>query len=394
MPTGSHGFNGAKLREAREARQLTGVSLAEIAGITSAMISQYEHGTRTPQPEVLERLARGLNLPIAFFLESDSAPEDDSPLTFRSLSAATKAARTKEDRRFRWHGKATRYISSFVHLPPVTFPNWNLPVDPTELDNDTIERAANQLRRYWNLDEEPIPDVVELLEGHGAVVVRYELGAHELDAYSSWRNGRPHIVLGADKMSAVRSRYDASHELGHLILHRRATRTQLNNSVVLKEAERQAFFFAGAFLLPESTFSEDFGVPTLDALLSLKMKWGVSVAAMIKRAEWLNLITEEQTARLWVAMGRRRWRTREPYDDQISPEEPRTLRTAFEAARQTNTFTIGGLRAALNLPDSDIEQLCGLPSGYLGSAPPAYLMTDENADAEDFQLLQFPQRGT
>jgi Zn-dependent peptidase ImmA (M78 family)/transcriptional regulator with XRE-family HTH domain len=392
MPQGAIGFSGPRLREAREARGLTGVSLAEIAGVTPAMISQYEHGAKLPQPGVLERIAGGLNLPVPFFLQPHDPNEDavDSPLSFRSMSAATKTARTREERRFRWHVSTTHYIERFATLPTVNFPTWDLP-GTTDLNDEDINLIASKLRRFWGLSDDPVADMVELLEKNGAVVVRCDLGARVLDAYSGWSRGRPHIILGADKMVAVRSRYDVAHELAHLILHRNVIESELKRSELHKEIERQANFFAGAFLLPVRTFSEEFGVPTLDAMLPLKLKWRVSVGAMIFRAGWLNLISADQQERLWIANGRRGWRTHEPYDDEIPVEQPRTLRAAFELARGSPSFTLGGLRASLKYSDSDIEQLCGLPHGYLQGLPHPEMRPLTEPD-DEFRLINFPTR--
>ena len=106
-------------------------------------------------------------------------------------------------------------------------------------------------------------------------------------------------------------------------------------------------------------------MPTLDGLLALKPKWRVSVGAMIKRAAWLHLISAEQEQRLWIAWSRRGWKRREPYDEDLLVEEPRTLRAAFDLGRHARAFTLGDLRTALPFAPTDIEQLAGLPYGYL-----------------------------
>lgn len=399
MPPALTGFNGAKLREAREARLLTGVSLAELARVTSAMISQYEHGKRTPQTDVLQRIADALSLPVSFFLQRhEDETALDSPLTFRSYSSATKSARTREDWRFRWHVSITHYLERFVALPQVRFPDWEMPA-PNDLSDQDIDLVATKLRRFWGLDDEPISDLAELAERNGAIVVRYDLGAKALDAYSAWSAGRPHIILGADKMAAVRSRYDTAHEIAHLILHRGISEAQLKTGELHKEIERQANFFAGSFLLPASTFAEDVTVPTLDSVLPLKPKWRASVGAMIFRAEWLSLIPADQARRLWISYGRRGWRNHEPFDEEFPVEQPRTLRAAFDLARQSRTFTIGGLRSALHFSDADIEQLGGLPHDYLRDVPHGDMRAwqddvgERSEDSEGgFRLLEFPTR--
>jgi transcriptional regulator with XRE-family HTH domain len=98
---GTNGFVGRRLREAREARGITAVSLAEILGVTRAAISQYEHGPRTPSPEIAERIASTLRLPLSFFMR----PANDRAqrkIFYRSLSAATKAARVRSERKYEY----------------------------------------------------------------------------------------------------------------------------------------------------------------------------------------------------------------------------------------------------------------------------------------------------
>jgi len=60
---------------------------------------------------------------------------------------------------------------------------------------------------------------------------------------------------------------DAAHELGHLVLHRHLKEKNLTEIGAFKEIERQAFYFAGAFLLPERAFHRKYGRPRSMLLL-------------------------------------------------------------------------------------------------------------------------------
>ena len=61
-------------------------------------------------------------------------------------------------------------------------------------------------------------------------------------------------MLSRDKASAVRQRYDALHELGHVLLHNDVTQDHLNNKAIYKQLEKQADIFASLMLLPERDF--------------------------------------------------------------------------------------------------------------------------------------------
>lgn len=95
------------------------------------------------------------------------------------------------------------------------------------------------------LGEAPIANMVHLLETKGVRVFSLVEDCHELDAFSTWLDGTPFVFLNTRK-SAERSRMDAAHELGHLVLHR-VGRPQG------KEAEEEATRFGAAFLMPRAS---------------------------------------------------------------------------------------------------------------------------------------------
>ncbi len=66
MPPSSPGFVGSRLREAREARQMTAVALSELIGVTPSGISLYERGHNSPSPDVLQRITATLKFKNEF----------------------------------------------------------------------------------------------------------------------------------------------------------------------------------------------------------------------------------------------------------------------------------------------------------------------------------------
>jgi IrrE N-terminal-like domain len=72
--------------------------------------------------------------------------------------------------------------------------------------------------------------MILLLENQGAIVARDRLGADTLDglSQSGTEDGRPYMVIGIDKGSPARWRFDAAHELGHMLLHAKVERDVLD----------------------------------------------------------------------------------------------------------------------------------------------------------------------
>ena len=101
MTVGVPGFRSARLIQARNARGLTAVSLADMIDVAPSTISLYEKGTHNPRQERLDRLSRVLNVPSEFFLRNVSIVKPGR-VFYRSMSAATKGARARVEARYEW----------------------------------------------------------------------------------------------------------------------------------------------------------------------------------------------------------------------------------------------------------------------------------------------------
>ncbi len=394
--TGTPGFIGERLVQAREARGLTAVSLAELIGVSSANISNCERNRQSPSPEVMERIAEALKLPVAFFLKPVPTHASES-VWWRAMSAATKGARARASARHSWLREIVGYLSEYVDFPAVNLPDFSPPSDVSQITTDMIEDIASECRDYWKVGSGPIADIVLLLENNGVIASRGELAAETLDAYSQWPADfeHPFVFMGSDKASSVRSRHDASHELGHLILHRNVDAETIRNPGLFKVIEGQAHRFAAAFNLPAKSFADQLWAPTLDAFLALKPHWKVAVAAMILRCGQLGIITDEQERRLWINMSRRGWRKLEPLDEKLPPEQPRLLKRSFELLINEGLKTPEQIVTDLALGAADIEALACLDRGYLaGENQDSIAMPRLRESTRTGNVIRFaPRRG-
>lgn len=394
MRIGTPGFVNSRLTEAREARGLSQTSLAQLIDVNVQSISQYEHGRQSPSPQVMDAICNKLNFDLRFFLRP--SVEHQKGANYRSMSSATKSARTKAERRFGWAKEITWYLREYLDMPEINLPAFSMP-EPENLTDEAIEEAANECRLYWRLGVEPIEDLVLLLENNGVVVIRTALEAETLDAFSQWcsQDMTPYVVLGADKGCAVRSRFDAAHELAHLVLHRNVENRKMNNPIVHRLIEQQAHRFAAAFLLPRSSFTNELWAPTLDGFASMKRYWKTSIGTMISRCEQLGILNEEQARRCWINMGRRGWRTKEPFDDQLQPEEPRLLKRSIQVLIDEGVKSREQIVSELRLTPSDIEDLTSLPRGYLSGLELLQMPEPRLKQQQDFKrpkgILNFPK---
>lgn len=205
-----------------------------------------------------------------------------------------------------------------------------VPDDPKKISDDDIEEIASRCRSYWGLGTSPISNLTVLLEDNGLLITYGSLESAKLDAFSgvSEIDHSFHMFLGIDSRSAPRSRFDAAHELGHLVLHSHLS-TDYFEPGKKKERhgliEHQAFRFASSFLMPADSFRSDVWMTSLEPLLSLKEGWKVSVAAMIKRCDDLGMLDESHAQRLWINYNRR-WKDKEPDDDKVPFEQAELMK--------------------------------------------------------------------
>lgn len=372
MRIGSPGFIGQNMKEARESRCISPEALAEITKIEKKTIYSYESGRRTPPPDALERIVDALSFPEGYFFQPWDEEVNDK-VFFRSLRSAEREPRMRARVRHRWVARICAYVSQFTELPTLDIPNWGIP-DFRELTGDDIESYTEQLRDFWGLGDGPLGNITWLLESRGFITASSDLNAASLDALSAWLeapDARPIFLIGTEKRSAVRGRFDCAHELAHVLLHRDVEGRFLDKtSPEYTLLENQAHRFASAFLFPKKSYLREVFQIRLEAFQAIKPKWGTSIGMLISRAKALGLIDDVECARLWKMMSKRGWRKWEPLDETIQVESPFVLRKSFELIVEEGIKTRSEIRGELPIPPGDVESLCGLPSGFLDDSQP------------------------
>ena len=134
-----------------------------------------------------------------------------------------------------------------------------LPYNVPEIeDMSNIAKVAQQLRDYWGLGQEPIADIVGLLERNGIIISEFSTDSKKVDAFSQYCEIRsiPYrcIVLGLEKRSFVRRQFSCAHELGHIILHEKFSDLDDVNREEFRRREDEANEFVACFLLPQEPF--------------------------------------------------------------------------------------------------------------------------------------------
>jgi Zn-dependent peptidase ImmA (M78 family)/DNA-binding XRE family transcriptional regulator len=366
----------SRLRDARKVARLSQGDLGNHIGVSRQAVSAYERGDKSPEPATFLKISEILGQPVSFFTNADRGSFGTQNTRFyRKFGAETVRRNEACSVLGNWLVQTAKYLDDFVNYPSPSLPE-SAPRDGSgRYSFDEINEIALNLRKLWGLGPGPISNVLALLESKGIVICRYEMEGENVEAFSFWNGPRPFVFMASEKEAGVRLRYDLAHELGHLVLHRWVEQSELEDKPTLKAIEAEADKFAGAFLLPSTSFPNEVYTTRLDAFVPLKERWKVSIQAMVYRCRDLDLIDGDQALNLYKQISFRKWRKKEPLDDprKIPIEQPRLLRRAVELVLQSGRKHPDDILNELRLSPAWVERFCGLPMGTLkGARPPVF----------------------
>jgi Zn-dependent peptidase ImmA (M78 family)/DNA-binding XRE family transcriptional regulator len=332
-------FNSKRLTLARRRRGLTKTKLANLLGVEVRSITGYESDEYKPDRDRLMQLAEKLHFPVQFFFGDDLDEIAPDIVSFRSMSKMTAGQRDTALGAGAIALLLNQWIEARFELPCAALPDLSQEASP--------EAAADTLRRLWGLGELPVKNMIHLLESKGVRVFSLSIDTTQVDAFSMWHTETPFVFLNTKK-SCEHSRFDAAHELGHLVLHRHAgARGQ--------EVEREANAFASAFLMPRaSVLANAPHMATVDQLVRIKVYWTVSVAALAYRLHDVELVSDWHYRNLCIEIAKRGYRKREP--NEAPRETSQVLAKIFAALREEGVTKLD-IAVALNVHADELDQL-------------------------------------
>jgi Zn-dependent peptidase ImmA (M78 family)/DNA-binding XRE family transcriptional regulator len=336
-------INPSRLKLARTRRKMTLKLLAEATGLTTKIISTYEKEEceYTPKFETLNLISSVLQYPVDFLIdETEIEHIDASTVSFRSL----KSMRAADEHAAIAAGEIGLLVDRYLTSKFPKRPKPNLP----EFRASTPEAAAGYIREYWDLGSLSINNMIHLLEKNGVRVFSLAENTCSVDAFSFWKDDIPFIFLNTQK-SGERSRFDAAHELGHLIMHK-------HGSPQGKDVESEADSFAAHLLMPENTILAFKGrLLSLEDIIKLKKNWVVSAMALIIQMKNLGVISDWHYRTILIEASKRGLRSTEI--EGIKHEKSGLLPVMLNELQSNHGIDIRALAKELSIPLEELTNL-------------------------------------
>jgi transcriptional regulator with XRE-family HTH domain len=304
----------------RLARKRAGLSLRELADrigndVSAQAISKYESGKMLPSSGVLVALAKALNVSLDFLMSTQV--EALAGVEFRKHSGTTAAERA--------HAESVvidaieRQLALDAILGLDSEKN-DLPEKRVSVASlDEVEALADDLRKKWELGNDPIRSMTDLLEGKGVKVISVDIPKKLSGLTGDVRRpgGKPDVpmIVVSCQFTIERRRFTLAHELAHRIIG--GTKGDL-------KLEKAMDRFAAAFLIPRKHLQKEVagardGLPPYNEIVRLKHFYGVAAATILMRLRDIGVLSEASVTYAFQTYARQ-WRIAEPLP--LDPEGP------------------------------------------------------------------------
>lgn len=321
---------------ARTSRGLTQAQLSKKTGIAQGVISKLEAGLLPLDGDRAAVLSSALDVPVGLLAGKATVADHVRVYHRKQASLPAKAAGKLHADLQLAHVQLSRLLSA--HVPPLDVPRLPLPDDGYY----TAADRAREVRKQWRLGAGPIHDMVALLESHGVVCLTWPVDSVRVDAIASWPDGEVPVLLMRADAPMDRVRFTLAHELGHGVLH----------GLPSAEHEAEADQFAAEFLFPAESARPVLQKPTMSRLAELKAEWGMSIAALVRRARDVGAISDSEYRSLNIEISAAGMRKSEPVE--LPPETPSLARTAIQD-RLAAGETLEQIAAAALVSAADLQ---------------------------------------
>ena len=288
---------GARLRQARELHRITQGNAAAHLNLARTTLVAIEAGKRGVSNQELRLFAELYKVPESELL-NDDGPAIELSVDFRSsVDTAKSTDEVTVAALLNRLANSTLQIESLLKQAPPAMDLPTVTVSKTGSIERQAEDAAQGLRSRLGIGLGPIQNLSALLEFEMGVRV-YERGLPSkiAGAVAFDERGGAFVLLNS-KHPLYRRRVTGGHEVGHLLTRHKGMVVHFEGDAPPGREERFCDLFGIAFLAPAAAvrrkakeLKELFGSFSVKQLLMLAVFFGISIEAMTRRLEALDML--------------------------------------------------------------------------------------------------------
>jgi len=358
---------GERLRSARVAAGLSTRALAvrieRRVKLSHATLANYERGDTQPGMEVVSAIAAELNRPLQWFLQSGLALKNVRYRRRKSLVTQTACVQ--------FEFAAQTWLDAYLFVEQ----RLGEPLSKVckhkieDVKGRTPDQKAKSVREMLSLgDDDPLYSVPKTLEAFGIRVIEVPT-AEAIDGIAAVF-GRERVTVLKRGLDGDRSRLNAAHEFGHIVFG------DVEEETEDKQSHARAFEFGACLLMPSAVLKRAIERQSMVHLVDMKKQYGVSLAAMIYRAEKAGFLSPKVAKTIWIEFAKRRWRHSEP--GRVAPDRALRFEVLFERALSLKKVTWDDVSKQSGISVSELKRRLSEPVGFI----------DEHVDMIDRQPSQ------
>lgn len=286
-------------------RESSGWTIDEVSkniGISANRILEWENGEFQPTYLEIVKLAKAYKRPTAAFFLPSPEPEPPFPHDFRKLPGeVTGFSRDTIQiiRKAQYSKLISKELTENLDLSlEAEVKHTVLKDNPEEIAdrerynfNLTLE---NQL--HWKMPRDGYNLLRDIIESKNIRVFQFKADIHELRGFSLL-DSKPYVINVNSKDIYEARIFTLLHEYGHVLLNIPALCTP-DNPISIDEhgakIEKWCNTFAGAFLLPKESISNDFNRYGITDYWKIAKRYRVSKSATLTRLVSLKMISQDE----------------------------------------------------------------------------------------------------
>ena len=281
---------GQRIRNSRVHKGLSMQEVADNIGVSKQMINKYEQGISMPTSDKLIALSKLFQQKVDYFFRKPEVSIGEISFRKKSKFGAKKVSALKEEIRIQIENYL--YIENICEVSNA-FEN---PLANNTMESEAaVKTAVSILRAYWNIGQDAIHNIIDLLEDNHIKVIEIEDESGSFDGLATVIDDKYHIIVVAKAMPIERKRFTLLHELGHLLLP--------ISHLEIKQQERFCNVFASEMLLSEANVLNEFGKQrsriSLEELKNVQEKYGISISAIVYKLGETKIMSQERVKRFY-----------------------------------------------------------------------------------------------